>query len=100
MANFPNMARNIIADVTDGAEKKMHFSDVIMGAMAFQITSLRIVYLTVYSGADQRKHQSYASLAFVREFPRWPVNFPNKRPVTLKMFPFDDVTMGFMPPNG
>ena len=31
----------------------------------FQITSLTIVYLTVYSGADQRKHQSSASLAFV-----------------------------------
>ena len=37
-----------------------------MGAMASQITSLTIVYLTVYSGADQRKHQSSASLAFVR----------------------------------
>ena len=33
-----------------------HYSDVIMGAMASQITSLTIVYLTVYSGADQRKH--------------------------------------------
>ena len=37
-----------------------------MGAIASQITSLPIVYLTVYSGADQRKHQSSASLAFVR----------------------------------
>ena len=37
-----------------------------MGAIAFQVTSLRIVYSTVYSGADQRKHQSSASLAFVR----------------------------------
>ena len=36
-----------------------------MGAMGSQITSLMIVYLTVYSGADQRKHQSSASLAFV-----------------------------------
>ena len=36
-----------------------------MGAMASQITSLTIVYSTVYSGADQRKHQSSASLAFV-----------------------------------
>ena len=34
--------------------------------MASQITSLAIVYLTVYSGADQRKHQCSASLAFVR----------------------------------
>ena len=35
-----------------------------MGAMASQITSLTIVYATVYLGADQRKHQSSASLAF------------------------------------
>ena len=40
--------------------------------MASQITSLTIVYSTVYSGADKRKHLSSASLAFVRvtgEFP-------------------------------
>ena len=69
------------------------YSDVIMGAMAFQITSLAIVYSTVYSGADQRKHQSSTSLAFVRGIHRWPVNSPHKWPVTLKMFPFDDVIM-------
>ena len=40
--------------------------DVIMGAMASQITSLTIVYSTVYSGADQRKHLSPTSPAFVR----------------------------------
>ena len=39
---------------------------VIMGTIASQIASLSIVYSTVYSDADQRKHQSYASLAFVR----------------------------------
>ena len=43
-----------------------HYNGVIMGAMASQITSLTIVYSTVYSGADQRKHQGSASLAFVR----------------------------------
>ena len=43
-----------------------HYSDVIMSTMASQITSLSIVYTTVYSGADQRKYQSPASLAFVR----------------------------------
>ena len=53
-----------------------HDSDVIMSTMASQITSLAIVYSTVYSGADQRKHQSSVSLAFVRgihgdgEFPK------------------------------
>ena len=46
-----------------------------------------------YSDADQRKHQSSASLAFVRGFHRGPVNSPHKWPVTRKMFPFDDVIM-------
>ena len=63
------------------------------GAMVSQITSLMIVYSTVYSGADQRKHQSSASLAFVRGIHRRPVNSPHKEPVTRKMFPFDDVIM-------
>ena len=64
-----------------------------MGAMASQISSLTIVYSTVYSAADQRKHQSFASLAFVLGIHRWPVNSPHKWPVTRKMFPFDDVIM-------
>ena len=64
-----------------------------MTRMASQITSLAIVYSTVYSGADQSKHQSSASLAFVWEIHRGPVNFPHKWPVTRKMFPFDDVIM-------
>ena len=71
----------------------VHYNDVIMSAMVSQITSLAIVYLTVYSRADQRKHQSSASLAFVRGIHRWPVNSPHKGPVTLKMFPFDDAIM-------
>ena len=64
-----------------------------MGAMAFQITSLTIVYSNVYSGADQRTHQNSAPLAFVRGIHQWPVNSPHKGPVTRKMFPFDDVIM-------
>ena len=71
----------------------IHYNDVLMGKMASQITSLTIVYSTVYLSADLRKHQSSASLAFVREIHRWPVNFPHKWPVTRKMFPFDDVIM-------
>ena len=65
-----------------------------MGAMASQITSLTIVYSIVYSGADQRKHQSFGSLVFVRGIHRWSMNSPQKGPVTRKMFPFDDVIMG------
>ena len=73
--------------------KTQHYGDVIIGAMASQITSLTIVYSTVYSDADQRKHQSSASLAFVRGIHRWPVNSLHKWPVTRNVFPFDDVIM-------
>ena len=66
-----------------------HYNDVILSAMASQITSLATVYSTVYSGADQRKHQSSASL-------RWPVNSPHKGPVTRKIFPFHDVIMTWL----
>ena len=54
----------------------VHYIDGIMTTMASQITSLTVVYSTVYSDADQRKHQSSALLAFVwvihrgRWFPR------------------------------
>ena len=64
-----------------------------MGPMASQITSLTIVYSTVYSGTYQRKHQSSVLLGFVQGIHRWPVNSPHKWPVTRKMFPFDDVIM-------
>ena len=64
-----------------------------MGAVASQITSLTIVYSTVDSDADQRKHQSSASLAFVRGLHRGPVNSPHKWSVTRKMFPFEVVIM-------
>ena len=57
---------------------KYHYVEVIMGAIASQISSLTIVYSTVYSDADQRKHQSSASLAFVRGIHRGPVNSPHK----------------------
>ena len=70
-----------------------HYDDVMMTTMASQITSLTIVYSTVYSGADQRKHQSSASLAFVRGIHRGPMNSPHKWPLARKMFPFDDVIM-------
>ena len=62
----------------------LHYSDVIMSPMASQITSLTIVYSTVYS--DQGKRQSTASLAFVRWIHQWPVNSPHKGPVTRECF--------------
>ena len=45
------------------------------------------------TGADQRKQQSSASLAFVREIHRWPVDSPHKGPIMRETFPFDDVIM-------
>ena len=68
-----------------------HYRDVIMSAMVSQITSRTTVYSNVYSGADQRKYQSPASLAFVQGIHRWSVNSPHIGPVRRKMFPFDDV---------
>ena len=64
-----------------------------MVTMTSKITSLTIVYSIVYSKADQSKHQSPASLAFVRGIHRWPMNSPHKGPVTQRMFPFDYVIM-------
>ena len=62
-----------------------HYNDVIMSAIASQITSLTIVY------------SSSASLAFVRGIHRW--YSPHKGPVTRKMSPFDDAIM-FYTTNG
>ena len=70
-----------------------YYSDAIMSTIASQISNLKIVFSTVYSGTDQRKHQSSASLDFVWGIHRWPGNSPHKGPVTRKMFPFDDVIM-------
>ena len=69
--------------------KKFHY--VITSAMASQITGISIVYSTVCSGADQRKHQSSAPLTFMMGIHRWSVNSAHRGPVTRKMFPFDDV---------
>ena len=96
----PKLTHNLLWPVvwdTSGTKFKIficsRYDDVIMGTMAYQITSLAVVYSTVNSGADQRKHQNSASLAFVRGIHRGPVNSPHKWPVTRKMFPFDDVIM-------
>ena len=70
-----------------------HYDDVIMGAIVSQITGLTIVYSTIYLDADQSEHQSSASLAFVWEIHREPVNSPHKWPVTRKMFPFHEVIL-------
>ena len=83
------MGPTLILSAPDGPHVgPMHYSDVIIGPMASQITGVSMVCSTVCSGADQRKHQSSASLAFVRGIYRWPVNSPHKGPVTRETFLF------------
>ena len=60
-----------------------YYSDVIISTMVSQTTRVTIVYSTIYSGADQRKHQSSTSLSLVRGIHWSPVN--SQRPVTRKM---------------
>ena len=62
-----------------------------MSAIASQITSITIVYWTVDSDADQRKHKSSASLGFWAGNSPGTGEFPHKWPVTRKIFPFDDI---------
>ena len=66
-----------------------------MSATVSQNTGVSIVCSTVGSGADKKKHQSSASLAFVRGIHRWQMNPPHKRSVTRRMLPFDNVIMNF-----
>ena len=70
-----------------------HYSDVVMNTRASQITGTSIVSPAICSGADQRNHQSSASLAFVRVIHRPLSGSPHQGPVTRKIFPFDDVIM-------
>ena len=79
------LARSIVVPYTS--------YNIMTSAMASQITGISIVCSTVGSVADQRQRQSSASLAFVGEIHRWPVNSPHRRQVTRKMFPFVDVIM-------
>ena len=73
--------------------QKLHYNDVKMGAVASQVTSLTAVHWTVYSDADQRKHQSSMSLAFVLGIYRdWWIS-RTKGQLREKMSPFDDVIM-------
>ena len=92
-SNDAGVITHLWANFNSGVTASTHYGDVIMGAIASQITSLVIFYSTVYWGADRRKHQSSASLAFVQGIHRGPVNSPHKGPVTRNMFPFDDVIM-------
>ena len=62
-----------------------------MDGIAFQITSLTIVYSIVYSDADKKKTSKLRVTGLCVGIHREPVNSPHKWPVTRKMLPFDDV---------
>ena len=70
-----------------------HYSNAIINAMASQITGVSIVYSTVLQAQIRENIKVPRHWQFVREIHRWPVNAPHKRPVTRKMFPFDDVIL-------
>ena len=70
-----------------------HYNDVIMGAMASRITGVSIFYSTLCLDVDPRKHQSSASVAFVRGIHLWQVIPLTKRPFKRIIFPFDDAIL-------
>ena len=65
LANIRNTFESALRTNCEDHPWITHYDDGIMTTMESQITSLTVVYSTVYSDADQRKHQSSASLAFV-----------------------------------
>ena len=73
----------------------VHYSGVIIRAMASQIPSVSIAHSIVCLGTEQRKLPSSASLAFVRGIHRLPLNSLHKGSVRRKRFPFDDVIMAW-----
>ena len=70
-----------------------HYNDIMISAMASQITSLTIVHSIVYSFIHACIKENIKSSA-------WPVNSPHERPGTRKFFPFDDVIMVISVPLG
>ena len=67
-----------------------------MSTIASQITSLTVVYSSVYSDVDQRKTSKLRVTGLCVANSPGPVNSPHKWPVTRKMFPFDDVIMPWL----
>ena len=80
-------------DPSPKTKSRYYTHNVVTGPIVSQITSLTIVFSTVYLATDQRKHQSAASLVFLWGIHRRPVTSPHKWSVRRKMFPFDDVIM-------
>ena len=75
----------LVANIHGLPKLVAHYSDLIMNAMASQITGISIVCSTLCSGTDQRIYQSSVSWAFVRWIPLWPVDFPHKGPASCNI---------------
>ena len=69
------------------------YNDVIMRALTSQITSLTTVYSTVYSRRRSKKKSKLRVTGLCAGNSPVTGEFPAQRPVTRKMFPFDDVIM-------
>ena len=83
-------------NVSQGYWYVKRYSWVCQKAFKLHYNDVTIVYSTGYSGAEQWKHQSSASLAFVGGIHRWQMNSTHIGTVTQAMFPFDDVIMSSM----
>ena len=68
-----------------------HYNDVIMGAMASQITSLTISLLNRLFRPRSKKTSKHCVTGLWQKIQGWPVNSLHKWPVMWKMFPFDDI---------
>ena len=79
---------------------KIQYNEVIMSAMASQITNLTIVYSIIYSGAGQKKTWKLRVTGFCAGNSPVTGEFPAKRPITRQMSPFDDVIMYSTEING
>ena len=66
-----------------------------MSALASQITSLTIVYSTVYAGTFGKKTSKLRATGLYEGNSPVTGDFPAQKPVTRKMFPFDNVIMSF-----
>ena len=76
---FVAVYMNVVTVKDRPSWKITQYKDVIKGAIVSQITSLTIVYSTAYSGADQSKHQSSASLAFITQYVRQGMRWMNSK---------------------
>ena len=93
---WPACGSRFVANLTKSAtaHRRGHYGDVIMSAMASQITGVPIVCLNVCSGTDQRnKHQSRGESTNDRWIHWWIPLTTHKEPVMPKMFPFCDTNM-------